>query len=430
MSRLHRYLLPSVVTFLAMLVCLKLLLTPVIDGRAFAFTDIPKYGWPWLFARSYDSNVLAMFGAGHIESWKLFAADCLVLGAGVAIFSFLIFRAWRRGKYRFRFSLRTSFVAIAAVGICFAWLMNWRWHWSNEQRIFEFQSQADETIFGQAKPVEYVVPIRIDHPYTYCGPEWLRRLWPEEKLPWFHRATSATVAMDVTDDEAAAVLKTLQDMPYVQQLQLADSPFIPILNEDDTYQNRRSRWAHGSKTRTFFLTPDRIRDPSILKHIDTITIGSNGQFSGEDSKFADISPESWRLIGSLTTLEELHISGCPVASLQWVEACPNLRVLNLSGTKIDDSELRHLQTLTKLNVLFLDGTEITDHALDALIRLKTVEQLGLRECPNLTESGARRLIAMPRLQWLELPMQFSSDIQQLIQNDLSLRSESDRTQSE
>ncbi|HEY7154982.1 MAG TPA: leucine-rich repeat domain-containing protein [Gemmataceae bacterium] len=57
----------------------------------------------------------------------------------------------------------------------------------------------------------------------------------------------------------------------------------------------------------------------------------------------------------------VDLSNCPMigAAMKELQALPNLRYLNLKGTRLDDRELKTLTSLKHLQILVLEGTNTT-----------------------------------------------------------------------
>ena len=75
--------------------------------------------------------------------------------------------------------------------------------------------------------------------------------------------------------------------------------------------------------------------------------------------------------------------------------------INLSNTKVMDSDLKDLKELKGLRTLWLDDTQITDAGLKDLNELKGLLVLGLSRT-QITDAGLKELKELKGLQWLYL----------------------------
>src|SRR5262245_5119831 len=118
MSQLRRYLLPLVILLPLILVCGKLLLTPVEDRSN---SNVQEVGWPWVYLKE-PTPKLAVVTGGEFSIGPLLA-DLAISLAVIGIAVVLLFWWHRRTLGRFQFSLRGSFVATLVAGLIAAWFM-------------------------------------------------------------------------------------------------------------------------------------------------------------------------------------------------------------------------------------------------------------------------------------------------------------------
>ena len=107
-----------------------------------------------------------------------------------------------------------------------------------------------------------------------------------------------------------------------------------------------------------------------------------------------------RLRGPLEWLKQLSpkaFAGLTTAELR------NMRVLDLSSTKVQDEDLTHLQHLDAVRRLVLRRTSITDAGLFHLRKARSLTHLGLRET-RVTDEGMRYLAELRSLKHLDLNM--------------------------
>ncbi len=84
-------------------------------------------------------------------------------------------------------------------------------------------------------------------------------------------------------------------------------------------------------------------------------------------------------IGKLDGLESLRLRPdvCEVTATDWsvLRQLNGLRMLNLSGTGIDDSGLEFLKHLPQLEALAVEGTEVTDRSIETIAKLRHLKTL-------------------------------------------------------
>src|SRR5436190_21302346 len=149
MSQFRRYIVPGVVFAVAILVCGKLLLTPVWRFPTEAEEEliglnpgsarlaVHQYGWPWIFWQTYEFNPI---WKSLTFSWPLLVADIAILLAALAFVALLLaWNRWRSCRW-LCYSLRELLATIMLVAGATAWLV----HERNEQR----QEYQDEIRFA------------------------------------------------------------------------------------------------------------------------------------------------------------------------------------------------------------------------------------------------------------------------------------------
>ncbi len=83
---------------------------------------------------------------------------------------------------------------------------------------------------------------------------------------------------------------------------------------------------------------------------------------------------------ALKNLEEMDLSNtgiCDAAVNNIVEACPQMQVLNLTGTRITDNSILKLQGLKHLRKLKIKRTAITDKYIDKLLSIKALKKVSM-----------------------------------------------------
>jgi hypothetical protein len=187
MSGLRRYL--PLIGFVAcvILLCGKLLMTPVA-GRV---TQSPHFvrGWPWVFSEFWgdDESPPGVFtdidwSPIRFESGKLLG-DIAVLSLVAVLLTVLFIFCVRGKRHWFQFSLRTMFVVITLCGVLLGLWTKVYFDWKREQAIL--------TQWEQGSALRWA--------WVSCGPEWLRRLVPWNHPDIFKRATYFSVRGELTD---------------------------------------------------------------------------------------------------------------------------------------------------------------------------------------------------------------------------------------
>lgn len=101
---------------------------------------------------------------------------------------------------------------------------------------------------------------------------------------------------------------------------------------------------------------------------------------------------------SSTHLNTLQLSGTKVseAGLKHLQGLPQLRSLDLSGNRVTDAGLEHLRGLTNLASLSLIRTKVTDKGLQHLQELPNLRQLYLWGT-EMTDTGLEHIQHLKKL---------------------------------
>jgi hypothetical protein len=123
---------------------------------------------------------------------------------------------------------------------------------------------------------------------------------------------------------------------------------------------------------------------------------SLGQLQNVDASGAAITEDALAQLIILPSLKELNVAGMEItdAGAETIGVF-DLRMLDLSGTKITDDALAAIGGLANLEVLKLDGTGVTDAGLAHLEGLKKLRRLSLVET-SVTPEGVQKLKAALR----------------------------------
>ncbi len=106
---------------------------------------------------------------------------------------------------------------------------------------------------------------------------------------------------------------------------------------------------------------------------------------------------------TLPDLKELDLDGTRVtdAWLEHLKGLANLRALNLSNTQVSDAGLQHLKGMTNLEALDLDGTQVTNAGLVHLKGLTNLERVEL-DATQVSDAGLEHLQGLTKLTMLVL----------------------------
>jgi hypothetical protein len=354
MSRLRRYLIPTLLLLPLIFVCGKLLLTPVWrqatiieqDLAHSSFSDMWESGWPLVFLQlsTWTSDTVTVY---HISYWSLLA-DVAILLAAIVTFGWVIHWHHRRRGAWLRVSLAELMVLVAAFGVATGWWTREYFRWHRQQHAI----------------AELATKPGLSTDTNYCGPQWLRRLWSEDDLTIFQRPTFVVVASSAPDDSIGALPALVRDLPDVRSLYV------------------QGDWKGGVPVNSHF----RLTEPAAFRNIEEVCFS---RVNVDDAALADL-PALPRLrvlevYGDLT-------AGSPDRGLGHVGKCDALEELRIADRTITDDELAQLARLTRLRFLSVSTTQLTDTAIDTLIKLKSLEHLSFSDSSNVTEPAVYRLL--------------------------------------
>ncbi len=121
-------------------------------------------------------------------------------------------------------------------------------------------------------------------------------------------------------------------------------------------------------------------------------VGSVYEVSFDDPANHPLSDADLKLVGELTQLRTVGLSGIPItgAGLEHLKGLTQLKQLDIDGTEVTDAGLQQLQGLTQLEVLSLSFTKITDGGLQYLHGLTKLSDLYLGDT-QVTDAGVATL---------------------------------------
>lgn len=118
--------------------------------------------------------------------------------------------------------------------------------------------------------------------------------------------------------------------------------------------------------------------------------------SNADFERLELIPNLQVLVLRSTLIED---SG--LANLTTLEGMKSVKEILLTSTRITDSGLATLSALPELNTLYLAATQITDAGLDNLRSMKQLSRLRL-DHTQVTDLGLEYLKPLTTLQWVDL----------------------------
>jgi hypothetical protein len=112
-----------------------------------------------------------------------------------------------------------------------------------------------------------------------------------------------------------------------------------------------------------------------------------------------------RLDGKLTHLSRVDLSGTRItdAGLVHLQGLTKLESLDLGGTQVSDAGVVHLQGLAKLDSLDLSETQVPDAGLAHLKKLQNISFLNLART-RVTDAGLIHLASLSKLSSLDLTL--------------------------
>jgi hypothetical protein len=348
MPRLRRYLPPLLILLPLVLICGKLLLTPIttvghssVGGLGgIALKDVDERGWPWLFQQT-DLYVVPdqdrIFPEWRAESggfsfWWLLA-DVAVLSTVIAAAALLLWWKRKRSGGWLRFSLAELLLLVTAAALACGW---WTYHARRSRRENAIASHREW-------------PAHIYHEMSY-SPAWLRRFVSDQRLAEvFNHIDSFEVELKPRDDERA-------NLPTELVSQLAELTYLVKLK--------------------IGLAPSSREQPL--------------RFSAND-------------FAVLRGLRALELDDCSVdrETLKTLANLPNLQSLEISPCDNSDADIAELTRCKQLQELklFLCG-EITDQSIDHFLHMPALKKLELLYCKQITSAGILRLAESKSLQTL------------------------------
>lgn len=360
MPRLRRYLPPLLLLLPVIFICGKLLLTPIqraiaiselksLNGAISGAPMIDQRGWPWVFAETYQAAYFSSRASElqvlRFSIWRLLADIAILFFALIVSGIFIFRRFWKSARW-WQISLRELLALTAFAGLCCGW---WAFQHTQGKR--------------EQHAIERVRYLQTEQ--ENCAPQWLQRLWPTDDWEMFHRTTSITIDDEVTIESLNLVLPLLDELPFVNRLNVGGS-MTPIYAEDDdrtrtTMDLRPSGTALSTTSDQSSLGRVEVTlDLATLKQIQTtLTVWRLG-LRRLNLVSCTISDETMDLISQCKSIEQLSLINCggyTEAGVVKLAKLPRLKRLVLS---IDVSD----ETRSILNQLSLEKLEFDTSQYD------------------------------------------------------------------
>ena len=177
--------------------------------------------------------------------------------------------------------------------------------------------------------------------------------------------------------EDETVLQSLDEGVKIQVSEVSEDRIEGVVEIDG---DTRTGWILAQKVHK----PDDEKSIAALKEIEEIDLCVNrlGAVQRIDAKDTHFGGEALTLLEGLYSLECLDLSGSRVTNddLRHLEGLSNLRWLYLDRTTVDDEGLLSLRHLTNLEVLVLSGSKVRGSGLRHLRNLRQLRVLNLSDC--------------------------------------------------
>jgi hypothetical protein len=373
------YIVPTVILCLLSILGGKLLLTPVQElpiRSLFQITYESVRGWPWPYSHSFKTLDATSKIPQQRQATEFFygslLADLAVLLTLLTIAALLLRWRYRHRGCWLRFSLGELLTVITLVALACGWASRQHQQWLREQRFIIGDPTADG----------------FDAEIQYQGPEWLRRLWPSDRLTIFNRVVRLTVNDSHPPDESATVLTAaMPDFGYLRLIILHASVAARLVEP-----------APFSTIEDVYLFPDantEVVDGALLAishwpHMRTLTIEVD-----EHSSFSD---RGLAALGQSAALEDLavvegqrpHVTDAGIAALA---RAPRLNSLTLPETKLTDAAMRsfaQMPVLKHLSITSLDN--VTDRGIEYLGESTSLVGIVLPSLPRVPDESIRHLL--------------------------------------
>jgi hypothetical protein len=417
-SSIHplRRILPSLVlTLPAIIVCGWLLFALVPNTKYSETMSTVERGWPWPFQsfeprgippKLFDGLTRAGVNVGSL------AADLAVMLAMIAATCAALAAHRRRHCRLCRFSIRGLLLLTAACAVPFAIWTTVKAGWKQEQELvirFHAYPQADPS------------------PWTYSGPEWLRRFIPWSDQENFVRRTRFIVAWDAHENPSVELPAAIDKLSFVTELTISATRPVEVANAADL-----------SRIENLAISGSGVNDGTMhwigqLASLKSLQIGAwfgippsdpsnSGPCTASDRGFAelvdcrelievdcqirmDLTEAAILPLAALPRLQKLRFKDSQftpamLAAIAKLQHLTELAFYNCSFT--DPESLAGLAALSKLEDLSLPQSNLSESALRALAKCPALKKLWIGGCQNITDEGVLITRDFPHLEHLFL----------------------------
>jgi hypothetical protein len=344
MPYLRRYLPPLLILLPLIFICGKLLLTPVelqlrpvssaaevCGGMSPVVVPIGQ-GWPWVFCE-YSSLHWLSPNSPAMYHYLFLIADLSCLATIIALAGFLLMRHYRRRGAWLRFTLRELMLLIALVTLGLGWFQH--------HRTLQAREATTLAKIGGSSAARTNI--------EYCGPQWLRRLWPHRELTPFHRVTRLSITASTFEKQSSVALADV--LPKFSQLCHVDwyGEWDDKGKQQPLSQTRKQSIAnflpHPSAYATikYLYLYDREIDDDWLKVLDSMP-----ELRALGLDYSRITDGGLEAISRISAIEHLRLMGSKSITDEGVRhllELPNLKTLALPG----QISKRRIEQLKKRN---------------------------------------------------------------------------------
>ena len=112
--------------------------------------------------------------------------------------------------------------------------------------------------------------------------------------------------------------------------------------------------------------------------------------------YGSLLDEDMKVFQNCQTVEDINAWSMPIGndSLTYLSGLKNLRILKVSGTRINS--MAKLNDVDNLRMLILENDAFNDQSIESVLKFKSLEKLDLRGT-NVTTAGLAKLVNMPNL---------------------------------
>lgn len=296
------------------------------------------------------------------------------------------FRFWNRSRQPRRrwsqFRLRTLMLFVTAICIFLAYLERERIHYARRLEAFR-TLDGIERLYGGREKAAHARTTFIGKLLKVVTNRYDRVFDRVEKidltsLGWNDMPDASLVAKN----SRRRASRASHSFNHIADHLVADE----TLSEFRAFRHLESLNLYGAQN----ITDTGIRHVAECKRLEVLNLGHTQLTNAGLAELANLSrlrqlglskaritDAGLQRIGKLTGLTHLNLSDTPITNLNALSELRHLECLDVSGTKISDSDLRLISEMTNLRSLNVSGTQITDEGLRFLAPLRSLYVLSL-----------------------------------------------------